>query len=387
MKNNISITNLTQIHVGSGETLQKNTDYIVRNDGGNSDIYVIDPDLIGKLIGTDQRAWDQWLASIERGDTNRFFDLFLGRRKPADYSKRRITNFVGTRNDKTLKECMHDGLGRPYLPGSSIKGAIRTAIISYLASSMPKAAKENIIGSMDSRGSILDERGNRHKSAEDYILGDTPNENLMRFIRVGDAFYDKETEIAVTEVSINQRLESDLMDYKNAQAVEAIGKDERSSFSLYIDQRLFDKVYDRSKLGHDDKLKGMRRLPSELSTIPGLFQVIKDHTKRLVESEITYWKEQTEYTGAEDYIESMEEILENVNSCKYGECVIRIGQASGWRFMTGAWTEGLDNFYNKVVPASRPNNERKYKEYDFPKSRRIDDESYLFGFAKLQMKR
>jgi CRISPR type III-A-associated RAMP protein Csm5 len=33
----------------------------------------------------------------------------------------------------TLKECIHSGLGVPYIPGSSIKGAIRTAIVATLA--------------------------------------------------------------------------------------------------------------------------------------------------------------------------------------------------------------------------------------------------------------
>lgn len=59
MKNIIRITNLTQVHIGSGETLQKDMDFIVRRNGEYSDIYIIDPDRVGKIIGTDQRVLSQ----------------------------------------------------------------------------------------------------------------------------------------------------------------------------------------------------------------------------------------------------------------------------------------------------------------------------------------
>ena len=127
----------------------------------------------------------------------------------------------------------------------------------------------------------------------------------------------------------------------------------------------------------------MKFLPAEISTITGLFKVINDHTKHLVESEISYWKGLTQYYGADNYIDEMENILDDVNACKDGECVMRVGQATGWRFITGAWTEDLENFYDKVVPKARPHNRDRYSGYDFPKTRRIDDESYLFGFVKL----
>ena len=380
MKNNIRITNLTQVHIGSGETLQKDTDFIVRKNGKDSDIYIIDPDRVGKIIGTDQRVLDQWIASIEKGDTNSFFDRFLKRAKPADYSKRCLTNYAGDRRGMTLKEFIHDGTGRPYIPGSSLKGAIRTAIIASLASKMPETVKERIVGSLaDKHGKYRDEFG-EHKSAEDVMLGDTPNENLMRFIRVGDAYYNKGIEMAVTQVSLNQRKSYDyLIDKKRAQPVEAIGAEETSSFSLAIDKKKFDEVFAQR---NDKDLKGMKSLPAEISTITGLFKVINDHTGRLVESEISYWRDLTQYQGAENYIEEMENILSAVNACKDGECVMRVGQATGWRFITGAWTECLKNFKDKVVPNARPHWE-KYIDYDFPKTRRMDDESYLFGFVKL----
>lgn len=390
MNNNIKITNLTQIHIGSGETLQKDTDFIVRGSGDNSDIYVIDPNKVGQIIGSDQKVLDQWIASIEKGDTNSFFDLYLRGAKPEDYSMRRIANFSGDYNGMTLKECIHDGMGRPYIPGSSLKGAIRTAIIAFIADKTPKSIKEKIIEALPDkrekrRYRYVDELGNKHNSAEDYFLGDTPNESLTRFIRVGDAFYNKNSEIAITQVSLNQRpSKQDLIDKRTKQPVEVIPTGEKSTFSLAIDTKRFNEVYSRrDEKKNERELKGMRSMPDECTTIPSLFHLLNEHTKRLVEYEIDYWENLLDYTGAEYYIDSMKEILEEINSCEEGECVLRVGQATGWRFITGAWTESLKDFDRKVVQNSRFHPER-YEGFDFPKTRRIDNQSYLFGFVRLQ---
>ena len=68
-------------------------------------------------------------------------------------------------------------------------------------------------------------------------------------------------------------------------------------------------------------------------------------------------------------------MLDEIGSSSNGKsCILRVGHASGWRFITGAWTERLDNFNTDVVNATRPRNFR-YQDYDFPKTRRVDEDS------------
>ena len=84
----------------------------------------------------------------------------------------------------------------------------------------------------------------------------------------------------------------------------------------------------------------------------------------------------------------MRKILQAAEGCKSNECVLRVGQASGWRFTTGAWIESMDgDVYYKTVSKARFNAE-KYKQYDFPKTRRITDnnEYPILGFIKLTFK-
>ena len=124
-----------------------------------------------------------------------------------------------------------------------------------------------------------------------------------------------------------------------------------------------------------------------MSSIETLFSTINNHTAHLLKEEISFWNEQQEIkNGADDYLDNIKDILNQTHACKEGkECILRIGHASGWRFITGAWTEHLDIFYDKIVPRSRPSND-KYLQYPFPKSRRIDEEGgYVFGFVKLSL--
>lgn len=384
MKNNIKVKTLSQIHVGSGAMLQKGNDFIVRKNDGDSYIYVIDPNKLGMILGTDQATIDEWVVHIERGTADDFIQNRTAGCTPREYAKRRITNFANFDNTQgTLKECIHDGMGRPYIPGSSLKGAIRTAVMASLAR---KKGKEALTEQFNK---IFDERDFRKQerllsNIEKRLFGDNPNSDLFRFLTVSDAFFDNGSEIAVKQINLNIRKKDSLKDTRMQQIVEAIGPDEGSSFSLKVDKERYEKV----RNAHHPDLERLPFLPQEMSDIPHLFELINQHTKKLVEEEIRMWGEDySNFRGQKGYLENLEDILEAINSCKANECILRLGQAIGWRFITGAWTEEMDEdlFYERIVPKARPGNDRKYSNYVFPKSRRIDDESYVFGFLKLTL--
>ena len=88
------------------------------------------------------------------------------------------------------------------------------------------------------------------------------------------------------------------------------------------------------------------------------------------------------------YIEQLKDLLNIVNACKgTHSAIMRMGHGSGWRFMTGAWLERLsDDDFDKVVNEARLNNIEKYSEYDFPKSRRLEEKlCEPLGFVKLTL--
>ena len=365
----IKIETLTPVHVGSGNILYHNTDFvsvtIKKGDISKPYLVIISEEKVWKLLG--ELHLDSWLQAIGRRENVReFLKRFAPEAKSKDYTKRRMPLFCKINPNDTLKECIHNGLGLPYIPGSSIKGAMRTAILASLASSISN--KENKI-QIDNRGRTAIEA----TPIEKELFGDDPNSDVFRFIRVGDAYFAKETEIATRLVSLNIRQREDsLWDESKSQIIEAIGMKTASEFQLKISKEYYDFVKRNYPQTGD--------LP--VSSPSYLFNMINEHTRQLVEEEINYWNE-VDKTDRDDYMEEMKKMLQEVNRCEAGKsCVLRIGQASGWRFITGAWTETLRNFKEVVVPASRPNH-RVYEQYDFPKTRRLDEESYVLGFVKL----
>jgi CRISPR/Cas system CSM-associated protein Csm5 (group 7 of RAMP superfamily) len=208
---------------------------------------------------------------------------------------------------------------------------------------------------------------------EKELFGEDPNSDVFRFIHAGDAYFEKETEIATRLIRLNIRQHKDsLWDTSKSQIIEAIGTEATSTFQLKVSKDYYDFVQRNfPKAG---------KLP--VSSISELFSMINGHTRKLVEEEMNYWNTVDKSDG-EDYLDEMQKISQEINQCEAGKsCVLRIGHASGWRFMTGAWTETLSNFKDVVIPASRPNN-RAYEQYNFPKTRHIDEDSFILGFVKL----
>ena len=285
-----------------------------------------------------------------------------------------------------MKETIHNGQGLPYIPGSSIKGAIRTAILTSLVDIIQdredkiiQKRRINKEGQRPIEVPKLDKNKNKLLYAdkiEKELFGRDPNNDIFRFIRVGDAYFDKDSTIATRMINLNITRKNELVDKSKPQLIEAIGSSETSTFSLNVAADYYKWV--------KSKFPTLGNLPAELQSISGLFSLINIHTQKLIEDEIEYWKN-VEKTGAEYYIETLEDLLEEVKECRNeSSCVLRIGHGSGWRFITGAWTEQLSNFKTDVINAARPQNYR-YSEYDFPKTRRVDEDSYVLGFVKLTM--
>lgn len=352
----IQITTLTPVHIGSGNFLQYNTEFVRTATSTEQFLRVIDDRKILELIGEEHL--NDWLLSIERKESIKdLVKRYAPQSKVADYSKRRMALFSDVKETDTLKECIHNGFGVPYIPGSSIKGAIRTAVL---------ASKVEQVNELSHK--IKDKFGKiKASSVEKELFGKEPNSDVFRFLHVGDAYFEKNAEIAlrlVMRLNITGNKETLVPSVRDCkpQLVEAIGTEEKASFQM--------------KLMQNFKME---------SSIPDLFQLVNVHTRGLVKEEMHIWQEYGNRTGADEYIEKMNIILNVIKGCESDECVLRIGHASGWRFITGAWTENLPNFETDVVNAARPGNYSKYSNYDFPKSRRADSDGDLLGFVKLKI--
>lgn len=376
----IKITTLTPIHIGNGVTLQYGTDFvtggIASDDGRINVVGIIDPKKVLSFIGEENIS--HWVAAIERkSSTDAIVKQFAPKASIEDYTARVIINYSEIRKNDTLKELIHDGMGKPYIPGSSIKGAIRTAILASLACKVNDVAGKIERKDKNKRSKV------EAKSVEGELFGKDPATDVFRFLHVGDAIFGDNYELIAQMVSINERPSKGFWDTSKQQLIETICPDDETEFQM----KLLPEYYDFAKRNWAQfEKKSLGKMPDEMKTMATLFSLINEHTRGLIASEIKYWQDKEQYDDSDKiavYIENMQKMLCAVNSCKAGkECVLRVGYGSGWRFITGAWTERLDNFDSVVVWASRPGNNR-YKKFDFPKSRRVDEECELLGFVKL----
>lgn len=350
-RKNIKIQTLTPVHIGSGEVLQNNFDYIKIEDKGNYYIAPLNPKAIGKILFEKGIDIDRWAAVLQKGDDiKEFINENLSDISQDKYFQRYIYlpenqyNLAGE-----LREQIHTGMGKPYIPGSSIKGAIRTAILS-----------DSLIKNKQSPSQF---KPYKLLTAEQ-----------LQYLQVSDATFEEGYTDALCMGNLNIRQSNSFDDRSKSQLVEAITIEEKSSMSI--------------------KISNTKLFP--VASIKTLFSIINKHTERILQNDIDFWYDYKfdDNSGiVDEYINAVGDIRKEINGVEDNSCILRLGHANGWKFITGDWAK--DNAtveeWNEVVTKSRPGNNR-YLEYPFPKSRRINvllDENndiekvQLLGFVKL----
>jgi CRISPR/Cas system CSM-associated protein Csm5 (group 7 of RAMP superfamily) len=163
---------LTPVHVGSGREYTKNLDIVSTDDN----TIVLDMDKVFRQFSDDPA----FLKAIENGNIKTFLDRNGGAIKFAKLE------LPGSAEAGTVREFMTLAIGKPVIPGSSIKGGIRTALFA-------KLFKES--GFTEKEYEALTAGGRKEFAAqklEEKLLstesgGKRPNYDLGRIFRVGDA--------------------------------------------------------------------------------------------------------------------------------------------------------------------------------------------------------
>ena len=389
------LTTLTPCHIGSGNTIFRNIEFVVNGE----EVGVISPNKIYALLG--EQGVDRWCQAIERGDNiwnvvktqnsnaklkdicSKVLDLNIGEITPTDP----IPN--------ELKEQMATN-GTPYIPGSSLKGAIVSAIIGATIHSNEEALP--II--KESRHERIDRRTGEREVRYNDKVGDLlfikptitqrgeqydPKNSNLRFLRVGDACFEENALTSIDCYGLNLRERKSIID-KNARAlVECINLEE----SAEVDIQLM--VEHHNQCGDI-----VNPLPEAMQSEENLLNAINAHTMRLLKDELAFWREQEENRDyyhidtdeeqeelEEYYLDSIKSMISECSACQSGkEAILRVGYGSGWRFMTGRWFDEDNEMWEDVIAAIRGKKHKDYKQYDFPKTRRVGLGT-PFGFVKI----
>jgi len=342
---NFKIETLTAVHIGSSEILSQYSDYVY----DNGFVYYIDHELLINELAKKPNSEDL---------LDRFISIVKSQAKESTSDRFRLFNFLKeTRLD--YKSCalkkvqVNDEIrveiqrhintsGQPYIPGSSLKGAIRTALICFFLSvSEVILRKKGYIG-------------------ED-IFGKF-GEDVLKYLHVSDTTPFKSENLAIAKF-YKFNLESQKRTIPIIK--EVIPKGSVSTFYIATKAQKAD-VTDRFPFLEEGKEDS-------------LLEMINQYTTRNIEIEIEQLEKYKSST-TKGLIEFYTELLQEINKANK-EAYLRIGFGKTYYYNTIAQKlpkEVLINTISKTFKKANP--------HFFPKTRTLVDEgdySEVPGWVKI----
>lgn len=377
----IKLETLSPIHIGSGIQYQGNAEYLYFDK--EKAVVVADESKILDIICTENIHI--WVGYIEDRENKKNFLEYLRQRKPdirPEDVARRIIPLKGSRVPyftNTLREQIHGGMGQPYLPGSSIKGSVRTAIFSQTI--IPKY-KEKGLGDRALNFRMI-RKGDKEvpdfndKNLQQEVFGRDPNSDWLRMLQVGDCYFDTATQAAFAE-TLNEKGADQRYEIKGEvrQLIEYIPAGKSAEFQINIPKQ------------HRELIlrKESQLFPATARQLDEawLCKLLHAHALRLLQNEITFFEDADLPNGAEGLPDFMQDLYNRAKAFPENTCLIRLGFGTGYRNMTGDWVKDLvqdDNLYDDIATATRRTS--RYNGLPLPKSRKMMFDGLLPGYVKL----
>lgn len=380
------LTTLTPIHIGNGTSYNKGIDFI-QKDGK---IGIVDEKKVLQLIGPDYIS--HWVASIERynpdiqQNTQPLLELLKDRGFRdigLDQISSRVCKLKSNESRSTqLKEHYRTGLGDLTIPGSSLKGALKTMILQYLIDESRysfdlkdiKNERTNLRGEtrVDWKFDTVDKK----------LFGDNANEKSTRFIQIGDILFPG-VQSVVHEIRIlNRKVEG--WNFKPGQhfLIETIPRRMTAEFQWKLNFELLSA--NKSKypnLWKNDKIDFLTGSVEDFCT------KIWNSAKSLIDWELELLKNEELDEAGESMMDEYLQISKLMEECADNEFIIRVGGSNGWIFMTAGWWRSFDKELGEDFAKIRKVIQKKAypEEMIWPKTRKISHEGHVLGFVKVAL--
>ena len=299
----MQIMTLSPVHIGTGATLMQDYDYVVHE----RRTYRLDPDAVGEAFLIDEAGQlKQKQAETPPGQLL----------QKADFARADLFRYVIAGAPRSqgegaqVRECIKTPDDRPYLPGSSLKGALRTALGWVGWDEVRPRLDKSVLGRNRSWAGQQVERA---------IFGPHPNHDLLRALHVGDATGPGPGEalmLANAQVVTKRNLGSPI-------EVEAIGPEARFAGRLNIDESLFTPEAEREL-----HLGGRRRWLDELP------QRANQHAQARI-GEMSRWFAESELgRRTAGFYRQLGDIAASLPANQF---LLQLGWGSGWDGKT-FWT-------------------------------------------------
>lgn len=344
---------LTPVHVGDAQEkhLQKDLDFIQLKGSTwkiNWDkVYqFFDPDVIANAIVN--KKLDQLLEN-EIEEVAKKMDESIG-------------------NSREIKSFIRDGLGKVFIPGSSIKGAMKSWLHAAIETKLNLPTKNYTLGSFEN--------------------------DIFRFVQPEDCYIEDDTKIFPTKIfnlhrtrksweggwkhtfrSFDNRPATDY-DFKNRDFVtdyECLAIDSLGSFTLKLRKRLSQSF--KNMLYKDYNTTRVYNEVFENDSLLSLFQLINTQTKKHLNRELAFFEKYNQAEGSAKIMDSFESLINLSNQLKPNQCILRLSAGSGFHGISGDF-----QFKDHINTGEWRNGKVKFK------SRKIaftPDEMFPMGFVLL----
>lgn len=325
-----TIDTISPIHIGSGEKLLR-SDYVV-HDGR---LYAINMDrLIGSLKAEQAKIFSQL---IQKGDIS--IALRSLNIKPNEYNKyAKYVILCEFQPGLKLQTHIKDIEYKPYIPGSSIKGSIRTAIC-YNLFAIPEERKRLI--------QEIFRRSYSEKAISDFvesIFGSedkkrSPHHDIMRFLRISDSESLNPNSIEVQEINVINR--GGPSGYRKT-GIKIYAEVIKSGFStsgeLTIDKMLYQKTYSK----YADEFPNYK-IPTNIDMI---ISYVNKFASSLIDKELDFARKYNIDLLRNFYLDLKQNHLEKLNKNQF---LLRVGWGSGYLVTTlGALLEGERQLFERI---------------------------------------
>lgn len=350
----LGIEILTPLQCGSGREMFHKLDYVDKNDK----VFVVDQPQSFNAVASGKQDLDVLLSGgSDLDDLVRLAGEYYGYELP-------MLSRLGKVPEK-IREHLKDALFQPYVAGSAVKGAIRTALLAEYLRALPKTDYQKFLPAES-------KRPRKEWAAQnllDHVLGKEPKQDIFRALHVKDAMFKMEHLLLVDIRWLN------LTGRAGQEKAQWRSMGEKKNFPRWKEA---DGIYAemlRPGCTASLQLQWDEFLLSDTSQwhatqrdiLPGDFEPLKtrlnNHARHRLQQEIIFYHQ---YSVSVPELEC-KKLLNQINKDLEG-IYLQLSWGSGWRAMTGDWMDkDVVAEMRKLYELRKPD----LPDMPFPKTRRL----------------
>ena len=356
------IETLTPVHIGSGDNLQHIDGCYDKGKWHriNLDQVFADPATnLNTLTSAMGQPGFRWTSHLQNPEAFATYSL------PCLHSPEEVE----------IREAIKHIDHRPFIPGSTLKGAIRTALLWDLINESDTHYKETLsnlerLAGQEPRGNPRNERPAR--GIEKNVLGENPNHDLLRALHVSDTAPIEVSALEMgtawtvtldTNGDLVQKIEGN-REYKTF--VEQIQKEQRLTFSLKIDEWLL-KQPAKNRLGFGS---------SQTDALQNIAEICNHTARGLMKDEQGFF----DHYALTEIADCYDGLLKTLDGLTDGAFITQVGWGSGYNAntITQLFTDDKDAPEDLLIDLRKRfrlgesrSRRGQYDEREFPKTRRI----------------